>query len=86
MAKKLFVGNIAWSATDDQLRELFGQYGEIEDAVILKDKFSGRSRGFGFVTYVNDADADKAIESLNDYEFEGRQIGVSEARPKEDRE
>lgn len=86
MAKKLFVGNIAWSATDDQLKELFSQHGEIEDAVILKDKFSGRSRGFGFVTFVNDADADKAIEALNDYELEGRKIGVSEARPKEDRE
>lgn len=81
MAKKLFVGNIKWETTEDELKELFSQHGEIEEAVIITDKFSGRSKGFGFVTFVNDEDADKAIEALDGYDFKERQIAVSEARP-----
>lgn len=84
MAKKLFVGNISWGVSDDQLQELFAQHGEVEEAIILKDKFSGRSRGFGFVTFVNDEDADKAIEALNDHELDGRNIAVNEAKPREE--
>ncbi len=84
MAKKLFVGNISWGVSDEQLQELFAQHGEVEESIILKDKFSGRSRGFGFVTFVNDEDADKAIEALNDHELDGRNIAVNEAKPREE--
>ncbi len=86
MAKKLFVGNIEWGVTDEDLQKLFAEHGEIEEAVIIKDKFSGRPKGFGFVTYVNDEDADKAVEALNDYELNDRKLAVNEARPKEPRD
>lgn len=86
MAKKLFVGNIEWGVTDEQLKELFAAHGAVEEAVIIKDKFSGRPKGFGFVTFENDEDADKAIEALNDHELSGRKLLVNEARPKEPRE
>jgi len=85
MAKKLFVGNISWGTTEEDFRALFEQYGEVEDSVIIKDKFSGRSKGFGFVTFVNDEDADKAIEALHDKDVDGRPLVVNEARPKENR-
>lgn len=86
MAKKLFIGNIDWGTTDEQLQELFAQHGELEEAIIIKDKFSNRSKGFGFVTFVNDEDADKAIAELNEYDLNGRNLVVNEARPpKEDR-
>lgn len=84
MAKKLFVGNIEWGVTEEDLQALFAQHGEIEEAVIIKDKFSGRPKGFGFVTYKEDADADKAIAELNDYELNGRKLAVNEARPPKD--
>ncbi|MFC1600079.1 RNA recognition motif domain-containing protein [Patescibacteria group bacterium] len=86
MAKKLFVGNIEWGVTDEDLQKLFADHGEVEEAVIIKDKFSGRPKGFGFVTFVNDEDADKAVEALNDYELNGRKLAVNEARPKEPRD
>ncbi len=86
MAKKLFVGNIDWGTTDEDLEKLFAEHGEIEEAIIIKDKFSNRSKGFGFVTFVNDEDADKAIEALNEHELNGRQIAVNEARPREPRD
>ncbi len=86
MAKKLFVGNIEWGVTDEDLQKLFAEHGEVEEAVIIKDKFSGRPKGFGFVTYVNDEDADKAVEALNDYELNDRKLAVNEARPKEPRD
>ncbi|MDP4008094.1 MAG: RNA-binding protein [Candidatus Peregrinibacteria bacterium] len=86
MAKKLFVRNISWGATDAQLHDLFSEKGEVEEAVIIKDKFSGRSKGFGFVTYTVDADADKAIAELEGYELDGRAISVSEAKEREPRE
>ena len=86
MAKKLFVGNIAWAASDDDLKALFSEHGEVEDAVIIKDKFSGRSKGFGFVTFTNDEEADKAVSALDGFEFNGRNIAVNEARPQQDRD
>ncbi|MBU1151904.1 RNA-binding protein [Patescibacteria group bacterium] len=86
MAKKLFVGNLDWATTDEELQALFAEYGEVEEAIILKDKFSGRSRGFGFVTYVNDEDADKAVEALNETDFKGRNIVVNEAKPPRERD
>lgn len=84
MAKKLFVGNIDWGTTDEDLQELFTKYGDIEECVIIKDKFSNRSKGFGFVTFANDDDADKAVAELNDYELKERKLVVNEARPKKE--
>jgi RNA recognition motif-containing protein len=83
MSKKLFVGNIEWGATEEDLKELFGQYGEIEEAIIIKDRMSGRSKGFGFVTFAEDADAEKAIEALSGHDLNGRELVVNEARPRE---
>lgn len=84
MSKKLFVGNIPWSASDEDLKKLFAEYGDVEEAIIIKDKFSGRSKGFGFVTFANDDDGDKAVSALHDQEFNGRNIIVNEARPREE--
>lgn len=81
MSKKLYIGNLSWNTTDAQLNEMFSQYGELEDVFIMKDKFSGRSKGFGFVTFVNDEDGDKAIAECNGKEFDGRALTVDEARP-----
>jgi RNA recognition motif-containing protein len=83
MSKKLFVGNIEWGATEEDLKELFGQYGEIEEAIIIKDRMSGRSKGFGFVTFAEDADAEKAVEALSGQDLNGRELVVNEARPRE---
>lgn len=80
MAKKLFVGNLPYTATSDELKELFSQVGAVESATVVSDKFTGRSRGFGFVE-MSDADADKAIETLNGSDLGGRNIMVNEARP-----
>lgn len=85
MAKKLFVGNISWGMSDEDLKNLFAEYGDVEEAIIIKDKFSGRSKGFGFVTFTDDEAADKATEALHDSEQDGRKIVVNEARPREDR-
>lgn len=84
MAKKLFVGNVDWGTTSEELGELFSQHGQIEEAVIIKNRETGRSKGFGFVTFINDEDAEKAIEALNGYERNGRALVVNEARPKEE--
>lgn len=81
MSKKLFVGNIAWSASEDDLRNLFSQQGEVEDLIILKDKFTNRSKGFGFVTFADDSEAENAISALNGYNLNGRDLVVNEARP-----
>ncbi len=86
MANKLFVGNIDWNATDDDLRAAFSSFGEIEEVVIVTDKFSGRSKGFGFVTFVNEEDAQKAIAEMDGYDLKGRKIAVSEARPPKPRD
>jgi len=85
MAKKLFVGNIDWNATDEEVNDFFSSIGEVEEAVIIKDKFSGRSKGFGFVTYKEDKNADTAVESLNGKDFKGRNLVVNEARPPRER-
>ncbi len=78
---KLYVGNLPWSIDDQALKELFSSYGDIEEAVLIKDKFSGRSKGFGFVTFTNDEDAKKAISEMHEKDTEGRPLTVSEARP-----
>ncbi len=84
MSKKLFIGSLSWNTTDEGLKSTFAQYGDIEDSIIISDN-TGRSKGFGFVTFVNDADADKAIAELNGFKLDGRAIIVNEARPKTDR-
>lgn len=84
MTTKLFIGNLPFSMTDKALKELFSQAGNVTSANIVKNKFSGRSRGFGFVEMETEEEAAKAIEMLNNKEVEGRQISVNEARPRED--
>lgn len=81
MATKLYVGGISYSTTDDGLRDAFAQAGNVTSASILKDKFTGRSRGFGFVEMATDAEAQAAIELWNGKELDGRRLTVNEARP-----
>ena len=78
---KVYVGNLPFTVNDDKLRELFGAFGEVTEATIIKDKFSGRSKGFGFVTFANDEDANKSIAEMNKKQIEGREITVNEAKP-----
>lgn len=85
MAKKLYVGNLSYDMTEDALKDTFSQAGTVESAVIIKDKMSGRSKGFGFVEMSTDEEAQKAIEALNGKEFDGRALTVNEARPMEER-
>ena len=85
MGKKLYVGNLPFEVTEDQLRELFTPHGQIETATVIIDKFSGRSKGFGFVEFATDAEAQVAIEKLNNTTVGTRQIVVNEARPMEER-
>jgi len=81
---KLFVAGIPWSMTNDALRELFSQYGEITEAIIINDRESGRSKGFGFVTFANAEDAQKALE-MDGKEVDGKTLVVNIARPREER-
>ncbi|MCX6764723.1 MAG: RNA-binding protein [Candidatus Nealsonbacteria bacterium] len=85
MAKKLYVGGLPYSTTEDSLKEMFIQAGKVESAVIIMDKMSGRSKGFGFVEMSTDEEAQKGIELWNGKEVEGRTLTVAEARPMEDR-
>ncbi len=85
MSKKIYVGNLPFSITLDRLKELFSPYGQIEDAIVMANKFTGRSRGFGFVTFANDGDAEKAIAEMNNKNVEGRELKVNEAKPLEER-
>ncbi len=82
---KLFVGSLAWATNDDSLNAHFAAIGPVISARVVTDRESGRSRGFGFVEYENEADAKKAIEDLNNSDLDGRQITVNEARPREDK-
>ena len=81
----IYVGNISWNTKENDLRELFEQHGQVDSARILKDRETGRSRGFGFVEMGNDDEARAAIEALNGFEVDGRQLRVNEARPREER-
>ncbi|KAK8089661.1 cold response protein 2 [Apiospora hydei] len=76
---KLFIGGLAWHTEDATLRQKFEEFGAIEEAVVVKDRDTGRSRGFGFVRYSQDADAQKAIAAMNNVEFDGRTIRVDRA-------
>lgn len=83
MSKNLYVGNLSFTATADDLREAFSQYGNVTSASVVSDRETGRSRGFGFVEMADGADA--AIQALNGAEIKGRSVTVNEARPREDR-
>lgn len=81
---KIFVGSLPWSINNDSLKELFSQYGEITEAIVITDRMSGRSKGFGFVTFANADSAQKALE-MGGKEVEGRPIVVNIAKPREER-
>jgi RNA recognition motif-containing protein len=85
MGKKLYVGNLSYSTTNQDLEQLFGQYGQVASAQIINDRDTGRSKGFGFVEMSSDDEAQAAIAALNGQEHLGRTLTVNEARPKEDR-
>jgi RNA recognition motif-containing protein len=81
----IYVGNLAYSVTSDDLREVFAEYGEVSSANVIMDKFSGRSKGFGFVEMPDSSAASAAIEALNEQDLQGRNMRVNEARPREER-
>lgn len=83
MKNKLFVGNISWDAKDEDLEKAFAEFGEVTSARIVMDKFSGKSRGFGFVEMGTDEEAQAAIDALDGKEWMGRDLAVNVARPKE---
>ncbi len=85
MAKKLYVGGLPYSATDDSLKEMFAQAGTVASAMIIMDRMSGRSKGFGFVEMSTEEEAVKGIELWNGKDVEGRTLTVAEARPMEER-
>lgn len=85
MAQNLFIGSLSYSTTDDSLKAFFEQLGEVTSARVVTDRETGRSRGFGFVEFADEANNDKAVKELDQKELDGRSINVSLARPKEDR-
>src|SRR5262245_55056248 len=85
MGKRLYVGNLPYSVTSDELQEMFGQHGNVTSAQVVSDRETGRSKGFGFVEMSTDEEATSAIENLNGKDMGGRSLTVNEARPKEER-
>jgi RNA recognition motif-containing protein len=85
MGAKLYVGNLPYSVTEERLQQHFAQHGSVVSARIITDKFTGRSKGFGFVEMSSDEEAERAVAALNGTDFEGRNIVVSEARPQQPR-
>src|SRR5277367_2298187 len=83
MPSKLYVGNLAYSVTNDDLQQLFSQAGQVQSAAVITDKFSGQSKGFGFVEMTTAEEVANAIRQFNDSELKGRNIKVNEARPRE---
>ena len=81
----IYVGNLAYSVTDADLSQAFGAYGAVSSATVIKDKFSGQSKGFGFVEMPNNSEANEAIKNLNEKPLKGRNMRVNEAKPREDR-
>lgn len=82
---KIYVGNMPYSTSSEELEQLFGQYGSVGEANVIMDRETGRSKGFGFVDMPNDAEANEAINALNSSQLSGRTLRVSEARPRTDR-
>ena len=85
MSVKIYVGNLAYQTTSEDLQSLFSQSGQVDSASVVQDRDTGRSRGFGFVEMANREEAEAAIESLNGADFHGRSLTVNEARPREER-
>jgi RNA recognition motif-containing protein len=85
MPKKLYVGNLSYSTTEDDIREAFAKFGEVRSAKLIIDPTNGRSKGFGFVEMAADEDGEKAISALNGTDLHGRAITVNEARPQRER-
>jgi RNA recognition motif-containing protein len=81
----IYVGNLSYEITDDEVRNIFSPHGEITSVSIIKDKYSGQSKGFGFVEMPNQAEAEEAIKTLNESDLKGRNIKVNQAKPKEER-
>ena len=81
----IYVGNISWDVTENDLKDAFSAYGEVQSASIIKDKFSGKSRGFGFVEMPNKDEAEKAVAAMNGKDLKGRSLTVNEAKPRTDR-
>jgi RNA recognition motif-containing protein len=79
---RIYVGNLSYNVTSEDLREVFNEYGEVASAEVVQDKFSGQSKGFGFVDIPNNADADRAIKEQNDQVYKGRKMTVNEAKPR----
>ena len=82
---RIFVGNLSFQTADGDLEAAFAAYGAVESATVIKDRYSGRSKGFGFVEMSNSAEAQQAVNGLNGKELDGRALTVNEARPREDR-
>jgi len=82
MAKRLFVGSLAWAVTSEELRQLFETCGTVSDAVVLSDRQTGQSKGFGFVEFANDAEGMAAIQKFHGSDLKGRKMVVNEAAPK----
>lgn len=85
MESKLYVGNLSFSTTENDLRELFGKAGEVKEVTLITDKYTRQPKGFGFVEMMNQTDAEKAIRMFNDQELDGRPMTVNLARPREER-
>ncbi len=85
MGKKIYVANISFSATEQDIRDIFSEYGEVATVKIITDKFTGQSRGFGFIEMESESDAKKAISELNGKPFMGKTLTVAEARPQQPR-
>lgn len=86
MTKKLYVGNLSYNTTDDSLRDLFAEHGEIESVNVVTDRYTGRSRGFAFVEMATDEGAQAAIDAINGKMVDGRELNVAEAKPRPDRD
>ncbi len=82
---KIYVGNMPYSVTSDALSDMFSEYGDVDEATVIKDRDSGRSKGFGFVDMPSDADANRAIKGLNGTQLDNRALVVNQARPRENR-
>ena len=81
----IYVGNLSWQLSEDDLNTKFAEFGDVDSAKIITDRETGRSKGFGFVEMPNQAEAEKAIEELNGHELDGRALKVNESKPREDR-
>ena len=86
MSKKLFVGGLSWGTSEDTLHAAFEKFGDVQEVKVITDRDSGRSRGFGFVTFENDQDALDAIDAMNGTELDGRTLNVNEAKERESRD